>query len=615
MAFDPSGFPAGSTLRATIRQRLDDRGSLRDATAEQLGGATPPRDLQSPITVPIDSLPADGTARVLSIPIRSDSGGPERQLVPNAGVHPVTLEVLGPTGSPLATATVYLNRLPEETPLGRDGSAATTTVQLLAGLDSGIALGPDGRFAASAEERVALQAWRTMLGSNLEIPLTVALRPNTLLGLQRSGDPLDEAFVEDLSSSAFVAARQTYVRVDTAGLAERDLSALQRQLARGSLILAELTGSAPSGPWMLDDTIDTATAGLLASESTEQFLVSEDRLAPTGDDLSPEARSRLLRTRSLELDGVPGALVSSYDVGLTELLLEPGVPAGLRAHHVATALMASWFDALADAPGAFPGVSSAILLYPGTDHEVLETLVGSLGEDGPLRLDAPAAPSADTEGRPLRARLTRRATEVPTGVVRRWSATDERIGGFDSMTAPADTSTVEWALLNDQTPGSAASEQTRAALWNHVDTAIEERVAQIQTPPPRTVVLTSRSGSIPIRIRNRGAEPLTVRLAMRSPRLDFPDGPLLDVLLAPGENRVDIPVEVRAPGSSLLRVELSSPDEVIEIREVQVTVRSSSISGVGAVLSVVSLLVLAIWWLRTHLQRRGTGVGTAGTLP
>ncbi len=38
------------------------------------------------------------------------------------------------------------------------------------------------------------------------------------------------------------------------------------------------------------------------------------------------------------------------------------------------------------------------------------------------------------------------------------------------------------------------------------------------------------------------------------------------------------------------------------------TVRSSSISGVGAALSVMSLLVLAGWWIRTY-RRRGRSTG------
>ncbi len=617
VSFDASGLPAEATVSATIHQRLNPgTDTLRTVTEEELGGDASTRNLQAPVAVALSELSRDGDAAVFDIPIRSGTGDPRRQLIPTAGIHPVTLEATDAEGGPLGDVTVYLNRLPVDPVLGRDGDPAIATVQLLAALDSGPSLGADGAFDLPSGELVAVQAWRSMLGSNLEVPLTVALRPNTLVGLQRSGDPLDTAFLSDLADSEFVLAPQTYVRVDVAGIAESDTAALERQLARGEAILTQVTGSAPEGPWMLDDTIDTSTAGLLAMQGTEQFLVSPDRLELEGTERGEQRRRTLLSSRALALEDVPGGVVSSYDVELTALLLEPGFSPALRAHHVATALMSSWFDAAREGSTAFPGVSSAILLYPGTDHEVLESLVDSLGEAGPVQLGTPDSPTADADGAPVRARLVERPAEMPGGVLTRWRRTDERIGGFDSMTSPGDASTTEWALLNDQTPSSAATSETRVAVWNSIDSALEERLAQIQTPPPRTVVLTSRSESIPIRIRNRGTEPLTVRMSIRSPRLDFPEGPETEVLLQPGENRVDVPVTVRAPGSSILRVELTSPNEVLDIREVRVTVRSWSISGVGAVLSVISLAVLAIWWLRTSLRRRREDDSTdAGTHP
>jgi hypothetical protein len=61
---------------------------------------------------------------------------------------------------------------------------------------------------------------------------------------------------------------------------------------------------------------------------------------------------------------------------------------------------------------------------------------------------------------------------------------------------------------------------------------------------------------------------------------------------------------VRAPGPALLRIDLRSPDGSIRLPTSTVPVSASTISGVGAALSVVSLLFLAGWWISTTRRKR-----------
>ncbi|MCZ7627761.1 MAG: DUF6049 family protein [Microthrixaceae bacterium] len=518
----------------------------------------------------------------------------------------MTVEVSQPDGDILAAATVFLNRLPEEMPKGRDGRPATTSMQLLATLDSGPALGVDGAADLPTEESLAVSAWEVMLTENHDLPLTVALRPNTLIALQRGDEPSGVAFVENLSDTEFTIASQSYVKLDGAAAAAAGGPALDHQISAGGTMLNNLTGAPPTGVWMFDDTVDTEAARHLSSHRIKHLIVSEDRLA-LPSDLDHSERSALERSRTLALADVDGMTVSSYDAEVTGLLLEADVPAGLRAHRSVTALMASWFDAVESGEDSFPGVSAAIVLSPRTDHETLSELVSAVSDPGPLVISAPTAATVDDDGAPLVARLRPRETDSVADVVNRWHETATRIGGFASMSSPDDPTVVEWNLLNDQTPAIGADADTRSALWRQIDSELDEQLAMIQTPPPRSVVLTSRSGSIPLRIRNRSEDPLTVRMTTRSPRLDFPDGATRDILLKPGENRMKIPVEVQAPGSSLMRIELTSPDGVLDIREVQVKVRSSSVSGVGAALSIISLGVLGMWWILTFRRRRNDG--------
>ncbi len=618
ISFSTAGMPPDAVVTTTIRQRLRPRGdTLRDALETQLDDGTPPRNLQAPMVTPLARLPNRNGTATIEIPVRSGAGDTERQLIPTPGIHPVTIEVAPSGTTGISTATVFLNRLPEEPQTGRDGRPARTAVQLLAALDSAPALGVDGRSALSIDESLAVSSWESMLTENRDLPLTVALRPNTILGLQRSEVPADRAFVEDLAGTAFTVAAQSYVKVDTAALARSDSTVLDQQLATGSSILDSVTGHRPGDIWMFDDTVDPSAARRLARAGITHLFVSEDRLALQSDAQSDDADSddadMPARTRTFALDGVDGMTVTSYDAEVTRLLLDPDLSPGLRAHRSATAVMASWFDAVRSGPSAFPGVSAAIVLAPGVDHETLAAFVSALAPDtaadgfqapAPLQISPPTAATADDRGDPVSARLRRRHPDDQDAVVRSWRDTATRIAGFASMTGPEDPMIREWTLLNDQTLALASDTAARNATWGHIGRSIDERLAMIQSPPPRSVVLTSRSRSIPLRLRNRGDTAVTVRMTTRSPRLEFPAGATRDVRLEPGENRVDIPVEVRAPGSSLLRIDLRSPDGALEIREVQVTVRSWSISGVGAALSIASLAVLAVWWIRTLRRRR-----------
>lgn len=630
VAFSTAGLPPDAVVTTTIHQRLS-RGDTtwREAFELRLDDRRPPRNLQAPVERPLAELPVRNGTATVGIPIRSGGGDSERQLVPTPGIHPVTIEVASPDDVEPTSATVFLNRLPDDPPTGRDAQPARTAVQLLAALDSAPALDMDGRSTLSTDESLAISSWESLLSANRDLPLTVALRPNTILALQRSDVPAERSFVEDLADTSFTFSTQTYVKVDTAALERSDATVLDRQIGLGSAILDSVTGGTPEGIWMFDDNVDRDAARHLAGLGVKHLFVSESRLAlrsgaGSDDDEDRNDDDTAARERTFALEGVDGMTVSSYDAEVTRQLLDTDIPPGLRAHRGATALMASWFDAVRSGSEAFPGVSAAVVLAPGIDQDTLSALVAALryrsrtaASSGyaPLALEAPGVATADDQGAESVARLRRRGTGDIDGVLRSWGQAAAGITGYASMTGPADPTIREWTLLNDQTLAVDSDAGGRSAIWGHIGTAIEERLAEIQSPPPRSVVLTSRSGTIPLRLRNRGDTPVTVRMTTRSPRLEFPEGAVRDIRLEPDENRLKIPVVVRAPGSSLLRIELTSPDGSLEIREVQVTVRSSSISGVGAALSIISLIVLALWWVHTLRRRHRVARPTSSDRP
>lgn len=629
----PESVPPDAELTWTVRQRIRPvDGDLRSATEEFLAGEGRLQTLQAPRStavgslevVPEETAPVSGELRRLAFAIRSGSGGADAILVPTAGIHPVTLE-LTVADDVIWTATTYLNRLPADLPQAEDGAVAHTAVQLLVGLDSGPTLGVDGTAAIPSAEIPTVSAIQSLLGESLEIPLTVALRPNTLLGLQRSTVPADRAFVASLAGAQWSFAPQTYVRVDAAALMAAPGDEFARQLATGTTINNALSGREPSPLWMLDDTLDEAAVEFLAGVGVGHVVTSAERLdvRSDGESLSDDEAQALLRSTSVRLEGSPGVSVSSYDAELTTALVEADTEPALRAHRVVTELMAEWFTAVAEtgSDDAFRPLTASVFLTPGVGSDAVAELAGMLSGDGPLRVAAPPPAAPDAESPVARLRDLEPADAAP--VVRRTQATTDRIQGWRSMAGPNDTLAGELDLVNDQAPSRFADDTTRNAIWDGVDAALEAKVSEIGLPADRTIVLTSRSRPIPLRFRNDTGQQIRLAMRTRSPRLQFPDGPVTEIVLVPGENLIELPVEVQAPGSSVLRMELSSPDRRLDIPDASVTVRSSSISGVGAALSVVSILVLAAWWIRTHRTRKDVtdpeppdpapADGTAGT--
>jgi hypothetical protein len=595
--FAPSAtVPLDARVRVTVHQRLSapSDGALDDAVAGVVDQGAGTSILQGPLEMPVLLLGDPGEGLVLDLPVRSGPGPDTRVLVPSSGIHPVTLELTDADGGLLWTTDVFMNHLPGSIPSGQDGQPAVTAVQLVTSIESGPALDPAGAVDIGADELAAVSSLQELLGELGSLPLTVALRPNTVEGLRLSGDPADAEFLATATRSNWTFARQSYVRVDATGLAETGGSELARQVAVGDAVVAgSLQRAVEPAIWVLDDTVDPASARLLRDLGVRHLVMSPDRF----DVRDPEMERT---ARVFALEDPEGMTVSSFDVELTRGLLDATADPALVANRLATRLMAGWFDAVAQGAAAFPGVVASIIVPPGTSAETLRALALPLVGDGPLQLRAYPSASGDAG----RARLLPREAGDYRGIVARTDEVGAHVDGYRSMTSAEDPEAITWDLVNDQAPALFVDDAERRQMWDGVDAQISQRLAQIEPPRSRTVVLTARTGSIPLRFRNGLDTEVRLRMRTRSARLEFPAGEVTEVVLPPGDTLLKVPVVVRAPGSSLLRIELSSPDGLLNLPDSTVTVRSSSISGVGAGLSVISLCFLAFWWVHTHRRRR-----------
>ena len=85
--------------------------------------------------------------------------------------------------------------------------------------------------------------------------------------------------------------------------------------------------------------------------------------------------------------------------------------------------------------------------------------------------------------------------------------------------------------------------------------------------------------------------------------------------LAPGDNEITVRVETLASGDARVTVAITSPGGQLELHEGVIDIRSTAISGLGLVISIIALIVLGGWWVRTirRVRRNRAAATVAAT--
>ncbi|MEO6652995.1 MAG: hypothetical protein ABIP17_10095, partial [Ilumatobacteraceae bacterium] len=129
---------------------------------------------------------------------------------------------------------------------------------------------------------------------------------------------------------------------------------------------------------------------------------------------------------------------------------------------------------------------------------------------------------------------------------------------------------------------------------------------QIEPPDAFPFTIGGTSTQIPLRIGNNGPTPLQIVVHAEADKLGFPEGDI-EWTLAPNQiNIVDIPVVARSNGVFPVEVELLTPAGNTLAGPIVLTARVSTLTGLGRVVTVGALLVLATWWF-SYFRRRRSG--------
>jgi hypothetical protein len=580
-------LPEQGTLELTLYGAATNREALtrghRDPTL--LG------DVRDTISIDLALLTPGGDG-AYRLHLRTDGTTSASLPVGDPGVYPLQLAVAdadGTTGRPLLTSVVRVDD---------EARASRLRTALVLPLHADPAFGPDGGAVLSDRARHLVEVRTGLLERYADVPLSVAPTPETLEALAAE----DEDLLADVRSA--LADRHViagpYVRIDLAAFAADDnlTGPLTEQFAAGRRTLRRL----------LRQTVDQHT-WVGTGNPTSPAL---DALAGVGIDRGVFRAESIVGdapvTEPVEVTGVDGQQLPAY---LADAMLRTHVNSTadpvLMAHRALAdlALLASPPEEGGVATdGGDAGVVVELAATRPLPAGYLDTLLRGLDQPGPLRpvnlsalFDAEPAgeagpePGPDVEGIPV-------AGDDLGSYGQALELSRTQLSGYTSFAGRADPLAVELRRRQLVSGSADLTAAERSGYLRSVSDVIRNRTSLVTISDDETITLTSREGDIPVTVENGTGEPVEITLEFDSDnRLDFPDGSRQRVELAVGANRIDVPVVARTSGAFPLRITATSPDGVLTVTRARITVRSTVVSGVGLVLSIGALLVLAVWWI------------------
>ena len=172
------------------------------------------------------------------------------------------------------------------------------------------------------------------------------------------------------------------------------------------------------------------------------------------------------------------------------------------------------------------------------------------------------------------------------------------------MVAPADGPIVPLQIGLAASMAAELDDISRRTYTDAVFSTVVDGTANFAVLESERVTLATRRADLPIVLRNEQPVPINVIVRLTSEKLRLVDGDELTLTLRPGQTEILIPVQSVSSGDARILVSVTSPDGVLDLATGSVDVRSTAISGLGLLVSIVSLSILLTWWARTILRVR-----------
>lgn len=386
-----------------------------------------------------------------------------------------------------------------------------------------------------------------------------------------------------------------------------DPERLIRLFARGREVTEKLLGRAPMPIARIDADTTADTVAFLRSVGLTGGVVEPSQI----DDVALTQADR----RPIEVLDANGITVPVLVVDRAFEASLIGEDPELIAQHRFTELL---FEAKT------VGTDRGILLDLSTvDRVPLVLLIDLFETTDRLGLtsvdDLLARPSArDDTGSVLRVELLATppsSTELAASDLRLRMA-EAVLDSYAFMLAPAEGLL---APLRDILTAAMSDEldtDSRRIFTDVIFDVVADVTTQVELIDSGRITLASQTAALPVAIHNGANLAMNVTVKTTSEKLRFPDGEELRITLEPGLNELTIPIETVTSGDARIFITVTSPDGHLDLTDGSVNVRSTAISGLGLMVSLVSLAVLLTWWLRTIIRvRRSRRAATVSSTP
>jgi len=384
--------------------------------------------------------------------------------------------------------------------------------------------------------------------------------------------------------------------IDFAGLVANGLTTqVGTQLSLSSELLRSLDGRYVDNPVILSGTPSLSSLDALAGAGVSEVVLPET-------DLAQPPSATLNWGAPFHLQGAGPLLALSTDDPLNQLVTNSTIEPGRRAVLALTTLAFLHFEE-PNAPSSRTVVISAPIAE--TPATFVADLFSGLRHN-PFFHASNLVPSFNsslvaTNGAPNSRTVV--ASRPATWTARNVATLTTLIGQVNSF-GQAVTSNVVQSLLHvavarAEVTGSPDARQL--AITNASD-ALNAQLGSFSVDAG-AVTLAGPGTSLPITIISRADYTVTAVVHLVTDRLVFPKGRNLVVTLDSPTKSLRVATANHQGSSLTLQVVVTTPDSQVVLARAAIQVRIAGTSVVGYLLTIASLLVLALWWWRTYRRR------------
>jgi hypothetical protein len=157
-------------------------------------------------------------------------------------------------------------------------------------------------------------------------------------------------------------------------------------------------------------------------------------------------------------------------------------------------------------------------------------------------------------------------------------------------------------LLLSESRYLTGQQDLRLAYLETARDTVRAEFDKVHLPTSSSITLTSRTGRIPVTLRNDAGYPVDLVLSLQAPGLELIGGPTRDITLTRPIQTFVFPARAQRTGRFPAELRLATRDGT-PVGSTEIVVRSTAYNRIALVITVGAALFLAVWWGRRFLSR------------